>query len=902
MTRWSRTAQHAIQRREWTDRQDMEPPAATAPGGGPDVSMLTGTSSPLFPSIPRSINQATLVDFMSMWTLLQRRMDQASVPDTPASLSVQSSVPAPRHDSTPRRSATPTRSPERRPRTPQRSTRTPVRRVRTPVRRARSCSESRESRSRSPVSRSSSVKSPTRDGSPVNFTAALDPDAKRSISDDEDDEGDSKKISAAQYQIFRQAVTTSKGSFKVNPAKTKRASRASLLDLGDPEVTDRVSWLDQPSLQDTMASTARIVQGLKDEEVEKTTLSETLNTASWTLKFFTVKQIFPREPYRLKFHRDALYMPKPPGDHGFSDIKAPSSYQVSHRMCLDTEELAWGSAIYASLADSMVASVIEELSPKDERSKLLREKLAIIQEAQVSAVSAGFAAASNLQLLRRDALLKNFGFQPQVLSSVRTAPFEGSHVVGPEPKVLQNRVRTIRQADRMAGSSVTFALKHREPKTSTKVTSSKKPAPRPSVFYHLGSPTSTTQRTVTQEPPFRAGAGRARPRPFQERKKSGKASSSTSTRQRWRVPGGGSPGRLCPALAESAGQLPGHRHRQGWGGHCIPATTSAHPSKHQFLDQEQPSGSSASRQCLADEGSHRAGHQRDVPRILHSVVPGTQEDRRSGTCNRPIHSQPPHGSSTLQDGDARVHPISHQKSGVDGIDRHTRCLPSCSDASGCPQVSAFCGQQEGVPVHLSSVWTGDFSTRVHQAAATRRLAVKAVRCEATRLLRRLADQGRYSGTGSTARPDNHQGAPVSWLDHQLREVRSHTKSKLPVHRDAVQHSTFHSGAPTEDASKVQSVHQHWMTNPNIMARDLHRLLSMLVFMASLVRRGRLRLRPVQWWAATAWCQRTGNWSDRIQVPQWVLSEVAWWSSPAVLQGLPLVTKETEVTLFTDASS
>ena len=102
--------------------------------------------------------------------------------------------------------------------------------------------------------------------------------------------------------------------------------------------------------------------------------------------------------------------------------------------------------------------------------------------------------------------------------------------------------------------------------------------------------------------------------------------------------------------------------------------------------------------------------------------------------------------------------------------------------------------------------------------------------------------------------------------------------------------------------KVQSVLQHWMAIPNITARDLQRLLGMLVVMASLVRRGRLRLRPVQWWAATAWCQRTGNWSDRIQVPQWVLSEVAWWSSPAVLQGLPLAARETEVTLFTDASS
>ena len=102
---------------------------------------------------------------------------------------------------------------------------------------------------------------------------------------------------------------------------------------------------------------------------------------------------------------------------------------------------------------------------------------------------------------------------------------------------------------------------------------------------------------------------------------------------------------------------------------------------------------------------------------------------------------------------------------------------------------------------MSSIWAGDFSTRVHQAAATRRHAVKAARCEATRLLGRLADQSRYSGTGQTARPDNHQGAPVSRLDHQLREVRPHTKSRLPVHWDAVQHSTIHSGAPAEDASK-----------------------------------------------------------------------------------------------------
>ena len=363
--------------------------------------------------------------------------------------------------------------------------------------------------------------------------------------------------------------------------------------------------------------------------------------------------------------------------------------------------------------------------------------------------------ASNLLLLRRDVLLKNFGFQPQVLSTVRTAPSEGSHVLGPEPKVLQNTVRTIRQADRMAGSSFRFAQRHRDSKSSTEATSSKKTTTRTSVFDCLGSPTATTtQRTVTQEPPFRAGADRAaRHRPYSDsRKKSGKYSAVSSTRQRWRVLGGGSPGRLCPALAESTGQLPGHRHCRGRGGQCIPATTSAHPSVHQLLDQKQPSGPPASCRCFAAEGSHRAGHQRDFPRVLQPVVPGPKEDKISAACNRSLHSQPPHGSSTLQDGDAMVRPFSHQKSGVDGIGRHARCLPSCSDAPGRPQVSTHRGQQASVPVHLSPLWVSDFSTRVHQAAAARHSAVKAARCEATRLLRQLADQSRYSGNRPNCTP------------------------------------------------------------------------------------------------------------------------------------------------------
>ena len=102
-------------------------------------------------------------------------------------------------------------------------------------------------------------------------------------------------------------------------------------------------------------------------------------------------------------------------------------------------------------------------------------------------------AAAVFQLQRWDSQLKNFGFQPQVLCTVKMAPFEGPHVLVPESKILQNRVRAIRQADRMVGSSVTFVQKPKESKTSTKGTSStKKTQARCSVFDRLGSPAGPT--------------------------------------------------------------------------------------------------------------------------------------------------------------------------------------------------------------------------------------------------------------------------------------------------------------------------------------------------------------------------------------------------------------------------
>ena len=260
---------------------------------------------------------------MSMWTLMQRRMDGGKAPNVQSRPTAQ--TPTMTHD----------HSPPRRSDMPVRRSRTLDRWPTMPIRCAKGLDVSGDSTlSRSPIRRSSSSESCIRDTLPVNFWAALNTEDKvkqKTISDEEDDEGSQKKISAAQYQLFRQTVTSSKGTYKINPSKFRRAPRVALIDLGETESSDRVSWLDQPSLVDTMVSTARIAQGLKDDEdVEKTTLSDILDTSSSTVKHLPVKQIFPREPYRLKVHRDAQYLPKPPAENGFSENKAPASYQISY--------------------------------------------------------------------------------------------------------------------------------------------------------------------------------------------------------------------------------------------------------------------------------------------------------------------------------------------------------------------------------------------------------------------------------------------------------------------------------------------------------------------------------------------------------------------------------------------
>ena len=327
----------------------------------------------------------------------------------------------------------------------------------------------------------------------------------------------------------------------------------------------------------------------------------------------------------------------------------------------------------------MVASVIEELSPKDQRSKLLREKLAIIQEAQISTVSAGLRPHSTFSFY---SLLKNFGFQPQVLSTVRTAPFQGSHILGPDPKELQNRVRP--------SGKLTEWLAHlwhlfRNPKRQACKGHHLpgRTSPGPLVFDRLGSLIITTaQRTATQDQPFRAGAGRGACHPpyLEQHKKTNRTSSASSARQHCWVLGGGSPGGLCSQWRSLLGTCRASGIVKDGVGLYFPSETSAHPS------------------CISFRARNSWQHLQQAVDVL-----------------------------LLK-----------------------RALEQVTNMTSLGYYSRLFLVQKKMLFYM---------------------------CRCIKLSRSICNLLQFSR-----------------LDHKLREVRSHSKSGLPVHRDAVQHSTGHSGA------------------------------------------------------------------------------------------------------------
>ena len=105
------------------------------------------------------------------------------------------------------------------------------------------------------------------------------------------------------------------------------------------------------------------------------------------------------------------------------------------------------AAIYGSINDSLVVSILQCI-PEEARSKVVQEQVRIMHKSSQKAIASSMAAASNLQLIRRDVALGQG--QDKHISRARTAPFLGQSLVEPEPQKFDEKIFTMRDQHALA--------------------------------------------------------------------------------------------------------------------------------------------------------------------------------------------------------------------------------------------------------------------------------------------------------------------------------------------------------------------------------------------------------------------------------------------------------------------
>ena len=139
--------------------------------------------------------------------------------------------------------------------------------------------------------------------------------------------------------------------------------------------------------------------------------------------------------------------------------------------------------------------------------------------------------------------------------------------------------------------------------------------------------------------------------------------------------------------------------------------------------------------CPAVQGSHREGPERSISQVLQPAVSGAEEVRWCATRHRFVYTESAPGGAALQNGNPGVRSSSYQEPTLD----RKRCLSPCPNAQDHQKVPAIQSEQEDLPVNMSTIRIGNVTSGVHQASKTRSGVVKVARCQAARLLGRLAD-------------------------------------------------------------------------------------------------------------------------------------------------------------------
>ena len=149
--------------------------------------------------------------------------------------------------------------------------------------------------------------------------------------------------------------------------------------------------------------------------------------------------------YRLGMQDTADYLPSLPSlGSATRATQKTTQFAISSQMLLHTEELMRRAAIYSSITDSFMTSQLEYI-PNENKTKIVQEQVKIMAKASRKGVSSAVAAASNLQLIRRDVALGNLRLKDDHVARARTAPYHGKNLLRPNIKEFDAKIFAMRE-------------------------------------------------------------------------------------------------------------------------------------------------------------------------------------------------------------------------------------------------------------------------------------------------------------------------------------------------------------------------------------------------------------------------------------------------------------------------
>ena len=635
-----------------------------------------------------------------------------------------------------------------------------------------------------------------------------------------DDDGSDIMVSPSRYSIFRNAVRTSRGAYtSVNP-RGEGLAKASMVHLSQDDKPEKVAWSVQPQLRHAIDHVSMLAQGVKKiDKVAKTPLCEhTFRESSF--KFLKPNEVFDRkENFRLKVDPDSDFPIKPPHlDGSLGSFTMPASFNVPAACVSASEELSRRAAVYGSIADVMFSSIIHSLAPEDERAPLLKERITIAAEASMRSIKASVAVASNMQLVRRDVVLDHLLLNQSSASRARTAPFSGTHLMGPDPNRFYEEIMKLREQQVLHGG---LSANFRNPAALGTAQSrsvwnraqtnnrprgtgarGRQPFRRPSTTARQGQQQgqSRQQRGQPQQQQGRGGFNRRGRRSRSNRNESAPGGSASAARH-WDVAGRGSPDKFCPAVAESVRRLPCVSHAWERSAVGVGISTSTHQNTHLFQHQEYAQGlADGSGQALVQRGNRASVPSRNQG-FLQPSLPGAEKDRGFTSCHRSLPLERPSGYSAVQDGDPGFSPGFHQRERMDCVHRHTGRISSRSHGKVCTEIPQIHDKRACVSVYMPPVRLGYLSSGVYQVAATSGPASAAPRYQAPCISGRLAHPSIVHRTGQNSCRFSPAGVTTPWMGNQFQQVRLGSQPAVRFYRHAVQHVRLHRGTSTQNAGQ-----------------------------------------------------------------------------------------------------